>query len=125
MIAGVGKVLIEVEDQERAKRFWTDTLGFTLVTDAAYGQERWIEVRTPDGRTHVVLHKRQGLPPEVPPTLPTSHVFFRTDDLARTYRELRGRGVVFPQEPVEQPWGWWSMFADEEGNRFALQPTDT
>jgi hypothetical protein len=30
-------------------------------------------------------------------------------------------GVGFPQPPAEQPFGWWSMFADSERNRFALE----
>lgn len=125
MIAGIGKVLIDVEDQQRAMRFWTDTMGFTLLADEAYGKGRWLEVGTPDGRTRLILHRREGPPPSAPPSLPTSNVFFRTDDLARTFSQLRERGVSFPQEPVQQPWGWWSMFSDTEGNRFALQPTDT
>jgi predicted enzyme related to lactoylglutathione lyase len=44
--------------------------------------------------------------------------------LPRTYEELRARGVEFPQPPVEQSFGWWSMFQDNEGNRFALQPRE-
>jgi catechol 2,3-dioxygenase-like lactoylglutathione lyase family enzyme len=34
MISGVSKVVIEVGDQERAKGFWTETMGFGLVQDA-------------------------------------------------------------------------------------------
>jgi predicted enzyme related to lactoylglutathione lyase len=32
--------------------------------------------------------------------------------------------VEFPQPPVYQPFGWWSMFNDTEGNRFALEQTE-
>jgi predicted enzyme related to lactoylglutathione lyase len=56
--------------------------------------------------------------------LPTSNVFFFCDDLAETYDELRSRGVEFPQPPVELSFGWWSMFQDLEGNRFALHPRE-
>ena len=48
VIGGVTQVVIEIEDQDRAKQFWTQTLGFELAQDAHYGQERWLEVRTPD-----------------------------------------------------------------------------
>lgn len=41
-----------------------------------------------------------------------------------TYEQLRSRGVEFPQPPEEQPFGWWSMFEDLEGNRFALSPRE-
>jgi predicted enzyme related to lactoylglutathione lyase len=55
----------------------------------------------------------------------TSNTFFYCDDLPRTYDELRARGVEFAQPPVRQSWGWWSMFEDQEGNRFALGPRET
>jgi len=34
-------------------------------------------------------------------------------------------GVAFPQPPVEQPFGSWSMFDEAEGNRFALEQTES
>lgn len=123
MIGGVTQVVIEVQDQERAKAFWTQTLGFELAQDAPYGQERWLEVRTPDKAVVVVLERRQGPRPTAPdPSLPTSNVSFYAQDLQQTYRELKARGVEFPQPPVEQPFGWWSLFEDPDGNRFALVP---
>ena len=50
MIRGVSKVVIDVEDQERAKEFWTEKMGFELVQDVPYGNERWLEVRSPTER---------------------------------------------------------------------------
>ncbi len=123
MIGGVTQVVIEVEDQDRAKAFWTQTLGFELVQDAPYGQERWLEVRTPDKAVVVVLGLRQGpRPTAADPGLPTSNVSFYAEDLQQTYQELSARGVKFPLPPVEQPFGWWSLFEDPDGNRFALVP---
>jgi lactoylglutathione lyase len=121
LVAGVSKVVIEVEDQERALRFWTDAMGFELVRDSTYGEERWLEVRAPDRGVILVLQLREGGPPSAPDALPTSNVFFYCDDLPRTYGELHSRGVEFAQPPVEQSFGWWSMFQDHEGNRFALR----
>ena len=124
MIEGVQKLVVEVEDQDRARRFWTEAMGFTLAQDSPYGDERWLEVRTPDRNTVIVLSLRLGEPPLGPEELPTSNIFFYCDDLPRTYEELEARGVEFPQAPVEQSFGWWSMFQDNEGNRFALQPRE-
>jgi predicted enzyme related to lactoylglutathione lyase len=128
MISGVSKVVIEVEDQDRAKRFWTETMGFGLVQDAPYEEERWLEVRSPDRATNLVLELRMGELAErrvTPDHLPTSNVMFRCDDLTATYEELSAHGVDFPQPPVEQPFGSWSMFDDAEGNRFALEQTES
>ena len=40
-------------------------------------------------------------------------------------RARRSKGVGFTQPPVEQPFGSWSMFDDAEGNRFALEQTES
>jgi predicted enzyme related to lactoylglutathione lyase len=122
VINGVNKVVIEVDDQARARAFWTERVGFELVLDTVYGDERWLEMMTPDRGLILVLSPRQREQPSTPEVLPTSNVFFYCDELAETYEELRARGVEFPQPPVEQSFGWWSLFADEEGNRFALRP---
>lgn len=127
MIAGVSKVVIEVHDQDRAKAFWTEVMGFALVQDTPYGEERWLEVQTPDHGTNLVLDLGAEDPRERRPTaehLPTSNVMFSCSDLAATYAELARRGVEFPQPPVQQPFGWWSMFNDSEGNRFALEQAE-
>ena len=36
-----------VEDQQAALEFWATTMGFRLVRDDTYGDERWIEVTPP------------------------------------------------------------------------------
>lgn len=123
VIEGVSKVVIEVDDQARALAFWTEKLGFSLQRDTPYGEERWVEVRTPDEGLILVLSPRRGDGPTAPDMLPTSSVFFYCDDLAGTYEELRSLGVEFPQPPVELSFGWWSLFQDQEGNRFALHQT--
>ena len=120
MVRGISKLVLEVEDQDRALAFWVGPMGFELVQDARYGDGRWIELRTPDQAVTVDLSPRQGARPSAAEELPTSNVVFYCADLPRTYEQLRGRGVEFPQAPVRQPFGWWSMFVDSEGNRFAL-----
>ena len=124
MVEGVSQVVVEVDDQDRALRFWTETMEFELARDAPYVEERWLEVRTRDKATVLVLQPRQGDRPTASDELPTSNIFFYCDDLPRTYDELRARGVEFAQPPVHQSGGWWSMFEDQEGNRFALGPRE-
>jgi len=123
MIQGISKIVVPVDDQERAKRFWTERMGFALTTDEAYGDERWIEVTPPDKAVILVLALRQAgdRKPEVPETMPHSPVMFTCDDIQRTYQELRGRGVSFPTPPTEMPFGWWSLFEDDGGTRYALE----
>jgi hypothetical protein len=72
VISTVRKVIVPVDDQERAKEFWTARIGFALTQDETYGDERWIEVAPPGGGPVLVLSPRPaGQPrPEVPDTLP-------------------------------------------------------
>ncbi len=119
MLLGVNKVRVGVVDQDRAKRFWVDTMGCEIVQDESYGDERWLEVRLPDGVV-LVLERRDASDETSSPGQPNTAVFFACDDVDATWQELVSRGVAFSQEPVDMPFGRWSMFADTEGNRFAL-----
>lgn len=122
MISGVNQVVLHVDDQDRARQFWTETVGFTLKVDAPYGDERWIEVTPPDASVTIVLALRPGdqEPPAGKDEHPTSPVFFTCADIQATHRELSDRGVRFPQPPQHMPFGWWSMFEDPDGTRYAL-----
>lgn len=119
---GVGKVVLHVADQQAAKDFWVERVGFVVAQDEQYGDERWIEVASSDGGVRLVLDRLAEARPARPasPELPTSDVMFETEDVQAAYAALRDRGVSFPQPPTEQPWGWWAMFEDPEGNRYAL-----
>ncbi len=124
-IQGVHKIVVGVRDQERAKKFWSEVVGFEITTDVPYDDKgnRWVEVTSPDRVTALVL----SAAPEdlerfaVRDELPTANFFFYADDIEKTYEELAAKGVEFPARPEKQPWGWWAMFTDSEGNRFALQ----
>ena len=101
MISGISKIVVPVDDQVRAKEFWTSRLGFDVVSDESYGDERWIEVSPPAGGPVIVLSPRKAVdaPREVPDQLPHSPVFFTCDDIEATHRELVERGVRFPVPP--------------------------
>jgi hypothetical protein len=61
MISGVSKVVLPVDDQERANEFWMNRMGFELRRDESYGEERWIEVSPPDGAPLLVRARSMGL----------------------------------------------------------------
>lgn len=122
MITGVQKIIVPVDDEVRAREFWTTKLGFNVVRDETYGEERWIEVSPPNQPLVLVLSRRRPDEPrrEVPDRLPHSDIFFACDDIQQTYGELTERSVRFPTPPAEMDFGWWSMFEDNEGTRYAL-----
>jgi predicted enzyme related to lactoylglutathione lyase len=122
-IQGVSKVVVGVEDQARAKAFWSEVAGFAITTDVPYDDEgrRWVEVTAPNGTILVLSENPEDRHRSAGDQLPTSSFFFHADDVEKTYEELSAKGVEFTAKPEKQPWGWWSMFTDSEGNRFALQ----
>ncbi|MCE7006148.1 VOC family protein [Kibdelosporangium philippinense] len=123
MIRGVNQVVLYVSDQQRAKQFWVEKMGFTVAEDSPYGEkERWIAVASPDGNMRMVLSLRQPgyEEPKAPDGMPTSNIMFYSDDVQRTYAELTAKGVNFPTAPSKMFFGWWSVFEDDEGTRYAL-----
>jgi lactoylglutathione lyase len=122
VITRVSKVIVPVADQQAALDFWTMGMGFELIRDDAYGNERWIEVRPPEQDLLLVLSPRRPDEPRrtVPDRLPHSDLFFGCADIESTHAELSARGVKFPLPPARQHFGWWALFEDNEGTRYAL-----
>jgi catechol 2,3-dioxygenase-like lactoylglutathione lyase family enzyme len=117
MIRGVKFVTIPVADQERALAFYTQKLGFRMVTDQPYDAgQRWIELGIPGADTRVVLfcfgeaRKPGG----------NTDLTFWSDDVEATAKELKLRGVHFVMEPKREDWGTAAAFEDLDGNRFGL-----
>jgi catechol 2,3-dioxygenase-like lactoylglutathione lyase family enzyme len=61
MIKQIKFVSIPVADQKRALDFYTEKLGFTIITDQPFDEkQRWIELRVPKAETRVVLFTMEG-----------------------------------------------------------------
>ena len=118
MIKQIKFVSIPVHDQNRALDFYTDKLGFTIITDQPFDEkQRWIELRVPKAETRVVLFTMDGDEQRIGSMMPAT---FACEDIDKTYEELSGRGVEFEGKPQKQHWGSYAMFKDSEGNRFVL-----
>jgi lactoylglutathione lyase len=129
MITSVHTASIFVTDQDRALDFYAAKCGFEKRADMPMGPDsRWIEVAPPGARTAVLLYKPT---PQMPGADTYEHalsmigkfsnILFSTDDINRTYEELTAKGVQFPTPPEQQPWGWWAVLADPDGNSFGLR----
>src|SRR6266513_2311990 len=118
MIKQIKFVSIPVRDQNRALDFYTDKLGFTIITDQPCDEkQRWIELRIPKGETRVVLFTAEGEEKRIGSLLNMSYT---SADIGKTYEALKKRGVEFEGPPQKQPWGTYTTFKDSEGNRFVL-----
>jgi predicted enzyme related to lactoylglutathione lyase len=118
MIKLVKFISIPVRDQNRALDFYTEKLGFTILTDKPFdGKQRWIELRIPKAETRVVLFTPEGDEKRIGTFM---NVSFATDDVEASYAEYKARGVEFEGPPEKQPWGTYCLFKDSEGNSFVL-----
>ena len=118
MITHVKFVSIPTRDQDRALKFWTEKVGFRVLTDQPFDdKQRWIELRIGNSDTRLVLFMfdAQGLQPGQ-----AFNGAFACDNVERTYEELRSRGVEFVSAPQKQPWGTFAIFKDVDGNQFVM-----
>jgi predicted enzyme related to lactoylglutathione lyase len=121
MITHVKFVSIPTRDQPRALKFWTEQMGFRVLTDQPMGEggQRWIELSVRDSDTRVVLFTPEGHEDRIGGFFNAS---FACDDVDATHRQLSERGVEFETPPTKQPWGTYAIFKDPDGNRFVISP---
>jgi len=130
MITGLSHVNVFVLDQDRAKQFYVDKLGFELRTDVSMDGFRWLTVGPPRQPDVNVLLARPAPPmfseedAEALRNLVAKGAMaggvIETDDCRATYAELSAKGVTFLQEPAERPWGIEALLRDDSGNWFSL-----
>jgi phosphoserine phosphatase RsbU/P len=144
-------VRVFVRDQERALRFYLETLGFRLAFDARlHSGQRWVAVAPPDGGAVLSLIEPGPRSPEHKLIGRATQVVFVTEDVVAKFREWHQRGVRFSHTPrlrrvkYERPgpdgvtpaasaareapapvWGGvFTRFQDPDGNSFSLVSFD-
>lgn len=111
-------VTVPTQDQDRALAFYTEKLGFRLITDQAFGPgRRWIELGIGHSETRFVLFTPPGDEEKVGSRFNGA---LSCDDVEATYRQLSERGVSFEATPQRQNWGMFAIMRDSEGNRLVL-----
>ena len=134
MLKQLTTVQVWVHDQDEALAFYTEKLGLELrddVTVPEMGNFRWLTVGVPgQPDVAIVLMAVPGPPVFDAETRDqiqalvakgaATGLFFATDDIQKTYEELKGRGVEFSEEPSERPYGVDAAFRDPSGNNIRL-----
>lgn len=124
MFNKVGTVSIYVKDQARAKKFYTEVLGFELITDAELypgATSRWVSVAPKKGQTEIILY----IPDEnwqhyAGVVGKSQSVTLDVSDIGKLYEDLKAKGVKFMGEPDVQPWGTNLFMFDSEENMILL-----
>jgi catechol 2,3-dioxygenase-like lactoylglutathione lyase family enzyme len=135
MITRFTHVSIYVLDQARALDFYTNKLGFKVVTDVplvpAGNGARWLTV-SPPGQPELeinlsVITEGMWYTKETADSLRElvrKGTFgcgvLTCDDIYATYEELKAKGVKFIKAPQKEFYGIEALFKDDSGNWFSL-----
>ena len=122
MIQKIGQIMLYVNNQDEAVKFWTETVGFTVISEEDNGQGmRWIEIApTSKAETSIVLHNKEfiaKMQPEL--NLGTPSLLLFSENLDALYDDLKSKQVKVG-ELVTMPTGRVFNFADHEDNYFAV-----
>jgi len=121
MIDAVATVCIFVTDQDKAKAFYTNVLGFELRQDSPMGESRWIAVAPKGARTEVILYKMDQNWEHYRSVMGKSQaITFSVTDIAGLRDDLKAKGVRITQEPDPQPWGTYMMILDQDDNALLM-----
>jgi len=113
---------VMVDDQNKARKFYTEVLGFVISKDIPLGEANWLTVVSPEGPAEIeLLLEPMGFPPAktyqkalfeagIPATA------FLVDDIQKEYERLKSRGVVFSSEPTQMGPVTQAVFEDTCGN---------
>lgn len=115
-------VSVPVSDQQAAKSFYVDSLGFELLAEATFGDDlHWIQVGPPGSQASLTLVTWF----DEMPAGSLRGLVIETDDLGQDYERLTGNGVSFLGPPAPQPGGTFATLTDPDGNQISLRQANS
>ena len=124
-LGAINLVTVPVSDQDAARAFYVDVLGFTVKFDYVMGADeagdagagaRWLMLTPPGGGADITLVTWFG--DAAPPG--SAKLSITCDDVDATYAVLRGAGVRPNNAVQDAPWGRWFGFDDPDGNNWLV-----
>ena len=119
MITHIKFVNVATKNQDRALAFYTEKLGFKVVTDQPFDEtQRWIELRVGGSDTRIVLFNSGQ---EVGGFFPGA---LACDNVQKTYEELKAKGVEFARPPFKDSHSdrEYAILKDPDGNQLLISP---
>lgn len=130
MSQGIDVVGLYVRDQEEARRFYVEKLGFKVHTDVRNGDYRWLTVQHPDQPSFQLGLQLPGPPVHDEATAQALRALvakgampplvLAVDDCRAAYAKMRAAGVEFTQEPVDRYGNVDAGFRDPSGNGWKM-----
>lgn len=116
VIDRVQAVSVPVSDQDRAKAFYADLLGFEVVADDNQANGlRWVQLRPKGAQTSIVLATWHPMPPGS-----LKGLLLHTRDLGALRARLIERRHAAP-DITEAPWARFFKLDDPDGNGLVIQ----
>jgi lactoylglutathione lyase len=113
-MSNIGVAMFTIADQDAAIAFYTQTVGWELRSDVAFGDEggnRWVEVAPPGSATRLALNPPMGGQPG------GSAIGVETSDVKGEHERLQGAGVTVGDiMGGEGPVPRMFSFEDPDGN---------
>jgi predicted enzyme related to lactoylglutathione lyase len=124
----ISQVTLVVSNKVKSLAFYTEKVGFEKKTDVTGpGGYRYVTVGLKGQDVEMPLFEvgsaadpttmewsKKWTPGMAPP------IVILVADCRKVHKELSGRGVDFPQPPMDHPWGTVATFKDLDGNLFSL-----
>jgi catechol 2,3-dioxygenase-like lactoylglutathione lyase family enzyme len=130
VITNISLLTLYVTDQDEARDFYVDKLGFVAKTDVSMGDDfRWVTIGHPEQPELEVTLMVPGPPldPEMAQAVERALAKgqmggfgLSTDNCQKTYDDLVAQGVEFTQPPSERPYGVEAVMRDNSGNWLVL-----
>ena len=130
MITNISLVTVYCLDQDAARDFYVDVLGFQTKTDVTMGEDyRWLTVVHPNQPELEVTLMLPGPPLDEEAAAHVRRQLekgqmgglgLRVDDCRKTFEELSAKGVTFLQEPSDRPYGVEAVMRDNSGSWLVL-----
>ncbi|MEO6550454.1 MAG: VOC family protein [Ferruginibacter sp.] len=136
MITKMTHVCVYVLDQDSAYDFYTNKLGFKVVTDVPMGPgARWLTVCPPEqpgfeinlfsiNEGTMFTKETAGIMAELIKKGTFGCGVFTCSDIYATYEEMKAKGVEFTKAPKKEFYGTEALFKDDSGNWFSLAQLD-
>lgn len=123
MINKIGKITLYVNNQDEAKKFWTEKLNFVVKFEQSMGPNmKWLEVGPSEGEfTTFVLYDKNLMMSQNPSTN-VSHpsIILSTTDIENAYNKMKENSVEVG-DLMNMPYGKMFSFKDQDGNEYLLR----
>ena len=123
MINKIGKITLYVNNQEEAKKFWTEKMKFVVKFEQAMGPNmNWLEVGPSEGEfTTFILYDKNLMKAQKPgANVEHPSILLSTTDIDSTFNELKENGVEVG-ELMKMPYGSMFSFKDQDGNEYLIR----